>query len=393
MRPRSLAPALVLALVAGLQAGPVHAAEPAAVTVATAQPAATAPASAAGTSADPAPAPAWKPTLKIGGYVQGEFDGGARGDTRFPASDRFFVRRARVTFSGAVLPHLLYRIQADFAGGLGSASTIKGAMTDGYVEWTQFAHAHVRVGQFKAPFGYEWLVAATQIVTAERTLVTDRLSLNRQIGAQVLGAFAQGRLGYRAGIFNGNGRNTTANDNGKFMYVVRGTAIPWRAPHGTLLQVGADAYWSTDTALSMPKDFGLDSTPGTPAADSLFTGKRVGVGADGHFESGAWRMDAEFLRVRFQQQNGVVQPDVVARGWYLSPGAFVYRRLVQVVGRYETFRPDEAIAGNQTKTWLAGVNYYARGTNAKLAVDYLWVDAPGDPGEHSKVLAQIQVVF
>ncbi len=160
--------------------------------------------------------------------MQGEFDAGARGDTRFPESDRFFLRRARVTVSGSVLPTLQYRIQADFAGGLGSASSIKAALTDGYIEWTRFAHAHVRVGQFKSPFGREWLIPSTQLVMAERTLATDLLTVNRQIGAMVTGNAEGGRLGYRAGLFNGNGRNTTVNDNGRFMYIVRGTAMPWQ---------------------------------------------------------------------------------------------------------------------------------------------------------------------
>ncbi len=143
----------------------------------------------------------------------------------------------------------------------------------------------------------------------------------------------------------------------------------------------------------MKSDFGLDSTPATPGADNLFTGKRVGVGVDSSYTRGIWRVDAEFLRVRFEQQNGAAQPDVISRGWYVTPGAFVYRRLVQVMGSYQQFQPDTGLSGNVTKTWLAGVNYYARGNNAKLIVDYLWVDAPLDPGEHQKLLAQMQVVF
>jgi phosphate-selective porin len=331
------------------------------------------------------------PTISVGGYLQGEFDGGAVGDTRFPSSNRFFLRRARLTAGGAALPTLTYRVQLDLAGGLGSASGVSASLTDGYVEWTRYAAAHVRFGQFKAPFGREWLVSSTQLYTVERTLATDRLTVNRQIGVSVLGASRDDRFGYAAGLFNGNGRNTTVNDNGHFMYVFRGTARPFRLPAATILEVGADAYWSRDTRLSMAKDFGLDSTPDSAAADNLFSGSRRGLGVDAHAERGTMQLDAEFLDVRYDQDS--VSTVVTSRGWYLQPAAFVHRHVVQVVGRYERFRPDTAFAGNETTTWLAGVNYYARGTNAKLMADYLWVDSPNSPDAHAKVLAQLQVAF
>ena len=347
------------------------------------------------TPADPPPAaaPATGPTIDLGGYVQAELNAGAQGDTRFPVNDRIFLRRARVTVSGTILPSLRYRIQTDFAGGLGASQAIRAALTDGYIEWTKYAFAHIRVGQFKAPFGAEWLVPSTRLVTVERTLMSDRLSLNRQVGVQVSGTGVRGRLGYAAALFDGNGFNTNVNDNNRFMYVLRGTAVAWRSAGGALWRLGADAYWSTDTNLSLSGDFGLDPTPATLAANNLFTGRRTGVGVDSHFEDGVWRLDAEYLHLRFTPQNGVPQPDVLSHGWFVAPGAFVYRRLVQIIGRYERFRPTEVTAGNETREWLAGVNYYVRGRTAKLMVDYLWVDAPNDPGQHQKVLAQMQVVF
>lgn len=346
---------------------------------------------AAAAQTTPAPKP-FTPTITVGGYLQPELDAGAQGDTRFPASDRIFLRRARVTVSGKVLPTIQYKLQGDFAGGLGAASSIKPQLTDGYIEWTKYAAAHIRVGQFKAGYGAEWLVPSTQLITVERTFATDRLTLNRQIGAQVAGAVAQSRFAYSAGLFNGNGRNTTVNDNGKFLYTVRGSALAWRGPNGAALHLGLDAYWADDTQLAEPRDFGLDSTPATPAADNLFTGPSRGIGVDGQFTRGVIRVDAELLRDRFAQQNGIAQPVVIGSGWFVMPAAFVYRRTVQVVGRYERFVPNTDVQSEATHEWLGGLNYYLRGAN-KIMVDYLWVDSPADPGEHQKLLAQWQVVF
>jgi phosphate-selective porin OprO/OprP len=338
----------------------------------------------------PAPPP-FKPTLTIGGYLQGELDAGAVGDSRFPASDRFFVRRARLTASGRVKPSVTYRFQAEFAGGLGAASGVTASLTDGYIEWTKMPEAHIRFGQFKSPFGREWLGVSTQMPTIERSLASDRLTVNRQIGVEALGNAYDGRLGYAAAIVNGNGRNTTVNDNHDFMYLVRGTSTPWRRLDAGRLEVGANAFWSRDTRLSMPGEFKLDSTPDTPAADNLFSGRRSGVGVDGHFERGPCSVDAEWLRLRFEQ-DAPGAPVVTSHGWYVTPTAFVFRRAVQAAGRYEWYRPDEQVGGNQTSTWTAGLNYLARGDNAKLMVDYLWVKTRTST-DHAKLLARVQVLF
>jgi phosphate-selective porin O/P len=156
------------------------------------------------------------------------------------------------------------------------------------------------------------------------------------------------------------------------------------------LEVGANAFWSRDTNVSVPKQFGFDSTPETPAADNLFTGRHDGAGLDEHFERGIWAVDAEWLRVRFEQDaSGAVD---TAEGWYATPSAFVWRRLLQIAGRYEWFRSDLLLSGNEISVWTGGLNYYARGDNAKLMVDYLWVKTP-DASDHAKLLARVQVMF
>jgi phosphate-selective porin len=335
---------------------------------------------------------AFQPTVRVGGNIQVEFDGGSAGDSRFPGANRIFVRRARIAASGAAMPSLTYRVQLDLGGGLSAASGIKGELSDGYVEWTRHSAAHIRLGQFKAPFGREWLTPATDLITVERTLVSDRLTLNRQIGVAALGDLRGGRVGYSAGIFNGTGRNTNTNDNDAFLVAGRATAAVWRTKTASV-QAGLNGYWSHDTRLSMPADFGLDATPETPAADNLFTGRRRGAGVDARLDWGAWRVDAELLRVRFAEDRAAGDHVRDAHGWYVAPAAFVHARIVQLVARYERFQPAEAADDRGTRTWAAGVNCYPRGASVKLAFNYLWVDAPLARDAHQKVLAALQLVF
>ena len=82
--------------------------------------------------------------------------------------------------------------------------------------------------QFKAPFGLEQLTSDTILLTPERTLVTGALTPERQIGVQLWGKPLSSErpaqrdlFSYALGVFNGNGRNTTANDNNDFMLAAR----------------------------------------------------------------------------------------------------------------------------------------------------------------------------
>jgi phosphate-selective porin len=159
-----------------------------------------------GTSAMVVAKPAGKePVLAINGLVQAQAEFGDRGDTRGNANDRFRLRRVRLGASGRFLEEFDFKVEGEFAG---SGVTL----TDGYLNWSHFDWANVKAGQFKTPFGYEFLAPDPKLYTIERSFGTDRLTLNRQVGVQVSGAFFEKQLSYAAGIFNGNGSNITTND-------------------------------------------------------------------------------------------------------------------------------------------------------------------------------------
>ena len=83
----------------------------------------------------------------------------------------------------------------------------------------------VDVGQFKAPFSSEYLTSDPQLDFVSRSQVTSAYSPKRQIGFQVRGNVIEEAVSVIAGMFNGNGINTT-NDDDKFMYVGRVVLTP-----------------------------------------------------------------------------------------------------------------------------------------------------------------------
>jgi phosphate-selective porin OprO and OprP len=344
-------------------------------------------------SAAAAQAGASEATLAIGGLIQAQFEDGDRGDARFPASgeDRFFLRRARLNATGKFKEDFDFRLELDLAGSLSAATGLRAQLTDGYLNWSHYKFANLRIGQFKTPFGFEQLYGDPRLLTAERSLVNDRLTLSRQLGVQLWGNALDQRLSYAVGAFNGNGVNNSNNDNGKFLWAGRLSVIPWKAGPASWA-VGADGFTSEDTLLSLP-DLGLDSTPATPDRDNLFTGKRHGFGVDSQLEVGRASLWVEYLRSRFEPTNARPAARFDADGWYAQGAWFLVPQRLQLVLKYETFDPRRDSANPEVSTDTVGLTYYVKGHDLKALINYLRTDLGGRTATQNKILLRFQVIF
>ncbi len=351
-----------------------------------------------GPAAQPLVRPAGREsTLTIGGLLQAQADLGDKGDARFTsASDRFYLRRARLNLQGGFLEKFDFRLEAEFAGTLGEGTGLRAQLTDAYINWTGLDQAHARVGQFKTPFGFEQLSSDPRLLTIERTLANDRLTAGRQIGLQIGGDLLAKRLTYATGIFNGTGVNTSANDDDRFLWAGRIGAIAWQdgAPgRDARWSIGANALASSDARLTgQPAEFGFDLVPGG-AADSIFAGRRRAGGLDTQFHAGRFDLMAEYLRVRFEPRGGVPAGSFEAEGWYAQAAWFVLPKRLQSVVKCDFFDPNRAIDANSTRTWTFGVNCLLKGDDLKLQCDYLLSDIDARPAKERKLLLRLQTVF
>jgi len=342
-----------------------------------------------------------EPVLTLGGLLQVQADVGDQGDNRFANdNDRFYLRRARFNATGKFLEEFDFRLELDLAGSLSNTAGLRAQMTDGYITWNRFSAANVRAGQFKTPFGFEQLYGDPRLLTLERTLVNDRLTLSRQLGAQVSGELLEKRVFYAVGAFNGNSVNNNFNDNDKFAWVGRLSGIPWQKGTGDTAMswaVGCNAYKSDDTALAQGTEFRFDSTPATADRDNLFSGERRGMGLDTQLLIGPFELWAEALRVRWEPLSRRPRATLDNAGWYLQASWYAVPKKLQVVGKYETFDPDRDAGKDDTETATFGVNYYVKGHDLKLMLDYLRTDVfrstAGRPESDNKVLARLQVIF
>src|SRR5947209_989724 len=179
--------------------------------------------------------------LTLGGFIQANFEDGdvSAFEGRFGMTalkDRFRLRRARISLTGEFAEQFDFKMEGDFenSDGINSNRTAFSA-TDIFINWHQYPEAQIKVGQWKAPFGLEQTTPDTSLFVIERGLPTGAITPERQIGIQLWGKpftniwpDEKDLLTYYAGIFNGNGRNTTLNDNNNFMLVGRIELMPFK---------------------------------------------------------------------------------------------------------------------------------------------------------------------
>lgn len=335
--------------------------------------------------------------LAIGGLIQAQGEFGNAPDSRFPGTDRFLARRMRLNVQGSFAEHFEFKLEGEFGNGSTAANAgYRAQMTDGFVAWTRYDAAKLKLGQFKTPFGFEQLASDPRLYTAERSLPNDRLTLGRQIGLGMSGDFLENRLNYSAGVFNGSGVNNGFNDNENFTVAGRVAGMPlktkWKG-QAVEWSMGANAYQTDDASSTVP-GFGLDFTPATAARDNIFHGERHAWGVDTQLAFGRFGAMAEYLRAYFDPSNNLPADRFEADGWYVLSYYDIVRNKLQAVVRFETFDPNTDAPGTTSDVWTIGLNYFIKGHDLKFELNYLL----GDPADQSnddqgRVIARMQVVF
>ena len=360
--------------------------------------------------------------LVLGGLIQVNFEDGDvsafEGSFGLNAlKDRFRLRRARINLTGEFAENFDFKIEGDFEqsdGISGNRTDFSG--TDIWVNWHQFSEAQIKVGQYKAPFGLEQLTSSTKLFTIERSLPTDALTPQRQIGIQLWGEplanlwpEQKDLLTYYAGIFNGNGRNINNNDNNNFMAVGRMELMPFKGKilgQDSSLKLGADVLNSRDDAgtnispagnLKVNADGSLSSFT-LPGAD-----ERTAWSVDAWLNIGPFDLIGEYLEeyVNGRTVNGVPPgfANFEPSGWYVQGSYFVIPKKLQAVVKWEALNPGQ-VGNDGIHSITGGLNYYIHGDSIKLMLNYIhtWSDFReahpqfGDD-QFDEVIGRIQVMF
>ncbi len=331
--------------------------------------------------------------LVLGGFVQVNFEDGdvSAFEGRFGQTaidDRFRLRRARINLTGDYAEQFDFKMEGDFGQSDGtSGNRTAFSATDIWLNWHQFPAAQVKIGQYKAPFGLEQLTPDTQLLTIERTLPTGAITPDRQIGAELWGKpftsiwpEQKDLLTYYAGIFNGNGRNITVNDNNNFMFAGRLELQPFTGKvfgQPSFLKLGGDVLNSRDEAgvnISQSSNLLVNADGSLSPFTLPSPDERTAWSVDAWLELGPFDLIGEYLQehVEGRTVNGLPPTfsNFTTDGFYVTGGYYLLPKKLQAVVQWQYLNPGQK--GNDgLYSILGGLNYYIHGNDLKLMVKNL----------------------
>ena len=347
----------------------------------------------------PAPAPSLvvprgnETRLTISGYMQMQAEFGGTGDARYAgAADRLYMRRARLGIAGDFPGNIDFRVEGEYgAGAIGAATGLKVQANEIFINWSRYPAANIRVGQLKTAYSTELLGTEYKGAIIERSLGAERIGDGRQLAAEATGDLFHQRVSYILLVGNGNGSNSSANDNSKFLTSAHVEAVVHDSPAAGHLLVGGGVLHSTDAAVTKLGP-GFDSVPGG-AIDNIFAGTREGWGLDASWHLGLFDFSTEMLQMHYRPVNRLPTASFNSRSWQMTAAYFIVPAFLQVGVRRAHFDPNTSLTGNSTESWWFGLNYYVKGDYMKIMADYLVSHAPDLPNDHGRFLTRFQIVY
>ena len=297
----------------------------------------------------------------------------------------FRVRRAKTKFDGWFYDKdLTFELQmnwADVSNALEDAN-LNFDLTDGKKLFM------IKGGQYKVPFGRQELTSSGSQQFVDRSAVSNFFARGRDIGVQIWGMPMNGKLDWRVGVFNGNGRNQSFNGDGEYQVDARVTFQPF----GDVKYSESD-FDSSDKPLfavagqyeTFRQSVGIVGT--TPAIsrdhdtfgfDAVFKYKGLFVFYDHYFRN---------------TDDLIANTTVDLNGFNFQGGYFIYKRMFEVAARYERIDPNEDVDDDYIKEWAIAFNYFYNKHNLKLQGDYRKIENETRDTKFDEFRVQLQFIF
>ena len=217
----------------------------------------------------------WYDNFQIRGYVQVRYNRllETNPDLKCEQCDRsigenggFFIRRARIIFSGQISKRVYFYIQPDFASSAGTTGNVA-QFRDAYFDLgiDKNNEFRIRLGQSKVPYGFENMQSSQNRLPLDRSdAINSSLSNERDMGAffywapkskrEMFGSLVKDGLKgsgdygvFAFGVYNGQTANQTErNDN---LHVVSRLSYPIKIKN-QIIEPAIQAYTGTFTLLS-----------------------------------------------------------------------------------------------------------------------------------------------
>lgn len=335
------------------------------------------------------------PTFKISGWMKVVYQDTVYKDTTVTYPSGFEVKDAAFTLSGDVWSDVSYRIclQSNKATKVSTSYVYAAWLFDAYIDWKPSKLYSFRAGQYKRPFGYEQLTAATSLDFINAAQITGKFnSSNRDQGLMVFGAWND--LNYSLSLGNGapyneKDANWTKTVVSRVCYVpMAGMTVGGSVEYGTQNLAGKSLY---------NRHAGLDASWDW---NKLFVRSEYMIGLDDKTQAA----DSVMVNSSWVKRSGI--DGVLMRGAYLTIGYVPISKL-KVNARADMYRQNHTwdLITDGTEAWWdktesrvmiydLGADYFLN-PNTKVTLNYSirQEDMALRPVKNNLLMAQLQVKF
>lgn len=189
------------------------------------------------------------------------------------------------------------------------------------------------IGQFKAPFGGEFLISSPNIDLINRSQATNNLVPNRQIGMRLWGNLINKNFRYDIGIFNGNGINDNNNNDNNFLYVSRISLNKINLKNKKFFNFGLNVAYSKENNIH-------------------FNGNKFLFGSDFRLLFNKILLSSEFILQKLDTTNAAQK---TTYGYHITSGYLINKK-VHFFIRWDSFIFDDKIS-TKNNLCILGMNY------------------------------------
>lgn len=144
-----------------------------------------------------------KPTIKIFGYIQPQFDYNFQGED-VDNDNTFKFKRARFGVRGKIYDKFSYYFMLEASPFVSDDQ--EAYLMDAFVTYNADNWARISMGTFKQPFSLDVSTPCHGLTTIERSIVADQLvAPQRDFGLAVFGGNKYNKLNYAVALMNGRG--------------------------------------------------------------------------------------------------------------------------------------------------------------------------------------------
>ncbi|MDZ7859333.1 MAG: hypothetical protein U5O15_01465 [Candidatus Krumholzibacteriota bacterium] len=271
---------------------------------------------------------------------------------------KFISKRVRLGAKGEINSYSGIKIMAEFAG------TPK--LLDGVINLTPSEKITFSIGQYKPPFGTDFLISATAFPFVNPTKVK-KLGTGRDIGMSinVKNRFSDSfSLNFDAGLFNGSGKNSEDKNESK-NFISR-------------LEIGLMEMFTIAPNVII----GKTNDAADPEDLSTYGG------------SIRWEWKNEVVVGEYIHSSDALDKE----GWYIWGGHtfvtdFKFLPEIQVLARYEELDEDLNITGDKTDRITLGTNLFVDKKYTKVSLNYQINGEEGASKDNNEIAVNFQLVF